>query len=206
MWRRVVGLVFWLLAAAWPVGGKILPEFLRSLLCDRIIQVLGSFLGTYGPSIALAGVGICLFWQSAGDKSKWTKKRGATENRVMPMHEVVSRVAARIGDDNSEKFWPTARRAIRQAALDGEIQIFGHKSEDTGRVNGTSWSLVSTPIPRTYWELADITETATYAGYADELMHSTREHQLSDGRFTNEKIAHYAKLTARYDEINEKWP
>jgi hypothetical protein len=77
--------------------------------------------------------------------------------------------AARITDDDASKFWPGARLAIRQAALDGKVQIYGHKSEETGNHNGTSWSLVSTEVPQGYWEFADITEVATSTEYANEL-------------------------------------
>lgn len=205
MLRRAGGLAFWLAAAAWPIGGKFLPEFLRSILYDRVINALGPLIGTYGPSIILVAVGFYLFsWSRTNNRP--LAKYSVARPETIPMHEVVARVVAKTHDDNSAKKWPDSRRAIRQAALDGEIQISGHKSEDTGGANGTSWSLVSTPIPKSYWELADITEVATYAGYADDLMHSTREHQLSDGRFTNEKISYYAKLTATRSEVEAKWP
>ena len=130
----------------------------------------------------------------------------STSSQLEPMYKVISYVASRISDNDVSKFWPVTRRAIRQAALDGRIQIYGHKSEDTGNSNATSWSLVDVPIPRAYWELADITEAATSSEYADELMHNTRPHQLSDGRFTQEKIEYYAKLMVKWGEVRQNWP
>ncbi len=134
------------------------------------------------------------------------KRSNDSPSRVVPMHEIVAHVVARIRDSDASKFWPGARRAIRQAALDGKIQIYGHKSEETGNSYATSWSLVSTVVPQGYWELADITEVATSAEHAEELMHHTRPHRLSDGRFTLQKIVYYAKLTAKWGEVIRKWP
>jgi hypothetical protein len=122
------------------------------------------------------------------------------------MYKVISHVAARIADSDTSKFWPNARLAIRQAALDGSIQIYGQKSEDTGNSDATSWSGGRIPIPQAYWELADITEAATSPAHANELMSNTRPHRLSDGRFTQEKIEYYTKLTAKWSDVRQKWP
>ena len=115
-------------------------------------------------------------------------------------------VARSIDDTDATKFWPEARRVIRQAALDGEVKICGHKSEDTGNDTATSWSLVSTAIPKAYWELADINSLATAITCADQFVGHTFPHRLSDGRFTQEKIAYYAKLTANWSEVKKMWP
>jgi hypothetical protein len=123
-----------------------------------------------------------------------------------PMHEVVAHVAERINDTDTAKFWPEVRRVIRQAALDGNILICGHKSEDTGNPTATSWSLVSTRVPQAYWEFADITVGATVKSSADRFGPHTLQHRLSDGRFTQEKIPYYAKLMANWSQIKEMWP
>jgi hypothetical protein len=59
----------------------------------------------------------------------WNKAKVVTDEELAiyphvtpqlePMHKVISHVAARIFDSDASKFWPSARRAIRQAALDG---------------------------------------------------------------------------------------
>jgi len=206
MWARFGGLIAFTAAAIWPIGRTMLPEFARSVIYDRLLSMLGPLFGTYGPSVVLIGIGLYLFWRSGHYSSRFRNATVATGSQTLPMHEVVARVAALITDNDPAKFWPATRRVIRQAALDGDVQIYGHKSEDTGGSFRTSWSLVTSPIPRTYWELADITEVATSAEHAEELMHNTRPHQLSDGRFTNEKIEYYAKLTAKRDDIRRKWP
>jgi hypothetical protein len=160
----------------------------------------GNWLG-----MALAAIGglavVFLLIAVAISVISWVRRKsraGVSLPDVVPMHMVVARVAARIPNKDASKFWPGARLAIRQAALNGEIQIYGHQSEDTGNSNATSWSLVSTPVPRDYWELAEITEIATSPEHGEELLHQTRPHRLSDGRFTLQKIAYYAKLTANW--------
>jgi hypothetical protein len=206
MWRRIGGLAAFAAAAAWPIGSRWLPEFVRSVIYDRVLFILGPGLGTYGPPAALVALGAYLFWLSGGKSWRLRPKETTASTQLAPMHEIVAHVAPRIPDTNASKCWPDARRAIRQAALKGDIQIYGHKSEDTGNPHATSWSLVSTPVPQTYWELADITPVATKPTVADELMHHTIQHQLSDGRFTQEQIAYYAKLTARWIDVKRKWP
>ena len=169
------------------------------------VYTLNPNLVEYGPSLAMAGLGSYLFWLSNG--KSWRVRGEASartgRRRVAPMHEVVAHVARSIDDTDAAKFWPEARRVIRQAALDGKIKICGHKSEDTGNDTATSWSLVSTAIPQTYWELADITAHATAMTCADQFLVHTFPHRLSDGRFTQEKIPYYAKLTANWREVKK---
>jgi hypothetical protein len=155
--------------------------------------------------VACLGVAGWGFWPVVSEAAKRLRgKNEAAADRLTPMHKVIEHVAGRIRDTNGSKFWPEARLAIRQAALDGHVQVYGHKSENTGNTGATSWSFVSTLIPRGYWELADLTETA-YAGYAEDFLPHTREHRLSDGRFTNEKIQYYAKTSANWSEVIKTW-
>ena len=149
MWNRIGGLAAFVVSAAWPIGSKWLPEFVRAVIYEPVLQMLGPVLGTYGPSAALASLGLFLFWLSGG-KRWWPASAIA---QFAPMHEIVAHVAARIADCNTADFWPIARHTIRQAALDGAVQIYGHKSEEAGNPNATSWSLVSSPIPRGYWDM-----------------------------------------------------
>jgi hypothetical protein len=68
----------------------------------------------------------------------------------------------------------------------------------------TLWSLVITAVPQAYWELAEIAVGATAITCADQFSVHTFPHRLSDGRFTNEKISYYAKLTANWSEVEKK--
>jgi hypothetical protein len=154
--------------------------------------------------VVVAGWG---FWPAVSETAgRLHGKGGSASDELAPMHKVVEHVADCISDKNKSKFWPEARRAIRQAALDGQIKIYGHKSEETGNPNATSWSLVRTPIPSSYWQFADIAVLATGAGFAEEFAVHTFPHQLSDGRFTNEKIPYYAKTSANWIGIIKIWP
>jgi hypothetical protein len=141
-------------------------------------------------------------WEKWGFGSRGT----ARSNRLAPMHRVVAHVAGRTSDKNQGQYWPDARRSIRQAALEGRIQVYGCKSEETDNPNATSWSFARTAVPPGYWELADITERATNENCADELGLHTFPHRLSDGRFTKERIAYYTKLFANWDEVKKAWP
>ena len=177
----ILGAVAYAIGLAWLLVPRFGPEFLKAFIYDRLLSTLNPSLVEYGPSLAMAGLGSYLFWLSNG--KIWRVGREASaragRRRVAPMHEIVTHVARSIDDADATKFWPEARRAIRQAALDGEIKICGHKSEDTGNDTATSWSLVSTAIPKAYWELADINSLATAITCADQLVGHTFPHRLS---------------------------
>ena len=206
--HRILGLLAYAIAAAWPIVLRFSPEFLRSFIYERLLSTLNPSLVDYGPSLGMVALGSYLFWLSNGKswRVRGDASPGAGPQRVAPMHEVVAHVAQRIDDRDNAKFWPKARRAIRQAALDGKIKICGHKSEETGNTTATSLSLVSTAVPQAYWELAEIAVGATAMTCADQFWVHTSPHRLSDGRFTNEKISYYAKLTANWSEVEKIWP
>ncbi len=157
--------------------------------------------------IACFGVAGWGFWPviSTPSNRTWGASRGAVD-RLAPMHEVIRHVAPRVNDVDASKFWPEARRAIRQAALDGRIEVYVCKSEETGNPSATSWSLVRTAIPSSYWQYADIAVLATDPAHADEFALHTFPHQLSDGRFTNEKIPYYAKSSVTWSGVTKTWP
>ena len=121
-----------------------------------------------------------------------------------PLWKAVEHVRGAINDRNSKDAYPAARTALRQAALDGHVRIFGHKSERPMGAGG-NYSLVSTPIPQIYWETADIGPLATDAQFADRFDCLTFPHQMSDGRFGKE-IELYAKCTVIWYEITKQWP
>lgn len=205
--NRIFGALAFFIAIAWSLVARFSPEFLRAFIYDRLLSRLDPIFVEYGPSVAMAALGSYLFWLSSGKSWRISGKASArTARRVAPMHEVVAHVARSIDDTDAAKFWPEARRVIRQAALDGRMKICGHKSEETGNATATSWSLVSTAIPQAYWELADINSLATAITCADQFVGHTFPHRLSDGRFTQEKIPYYAKLTANWSEVKKIWP
>ena len=119
-----------------------------------------------------------------------------------PMFKAVQHVSWRLDDRDAAKFWPGARLAIRQAALDKKITIRGHKSSEP--MKGSRWNAVETDIPSDYWETADIMPLAT-SPEGDELLTHTLPHKYSDGWY-GEKIYLYAKLRIKWPEIIEVWP
>jgi hypothetical protein len=201
-WRLVKSLLGWAQTSRWmfTTALSVLPSGVSGWW---IHQTGGSWLGS---ALAAVGAFVVVFLVTITIVFATVSFRDRNRSRLVPMHEIVAHVADRIADHDKAKLWPRARRTIRQAALDGQVQIYGHTCEDTENSNGTSWSLVSTPVPQKYWELADITEVATSPQYAEELMHHTRPHRLSDGRFTQQKIIYYAKLTAKARDVKRTWP
>jgi hypothetical protein len=204
----ILGALAFAIAVVWPVVTRFGPECLKAFVYERLSSTLNPIFVDYGPSVAMAALGSYLFWLSNG--KSW-RVRGeppaqAGRRRGAPMYEVVAHVARWIDDTDEAKFWPEARRVIRQAALDGKIKICGHKSEETGNATETSWSLVRTAVPQAYWELAEITVLATAISWADQFVVHTGPHRLSDGRFTQEKIPYFAKLTANWSEVKKIWP
>ena len=59
MWNRIGGLAAMVVSAVWPVGSKWLPEFVRAVIYEPVLHMLGPVLGTYGPSAALASLAAC---------------------------------------------------------------------------------------------------------------------------------------------------
>jgi hypothetical protein len=208
IYHRILAALAYAIGVAWPVVLHFGPDFLRALIYERLLSTLNPSLVDFGPSVAMAALGSYLFWLSNGKNWRVGGEASARAEprRVAPMHEIVAHVARWTDDTDTAKFWPEARRVIRQAALDGNIKIRGHKSEETGNVTETSWSLVSTAVPQAYWELAEITVGATVKTSADQFAVHTFPHRLSDGRFTQEKIPCYAKLTANWSEVKKIWP
>ena len=67
MSNRVTGLLAFILAALWTLFAKYGPEFIRSVLYDRIFDLVKSstisgILIDFGPSIVMAGIGFWFFY------------------------------------------------------------------------------------------------------------------------------------------------
>ncbi len=136
-------------------------------------------------------------------KFGWPLRRFAHAQKREPLWKAVEHVRNAISDRNDKEVFPAARTALRQAALDGHVHIYGHKSERLMGAGG-NYSLVSTLIPQAYWEAADIGPLATDAQFADRFDCMTFPHQMSDGRFGKE-IELYAKCTVIWREVVKQW-
>jgi hypothetical protein len=121
-----------------------------------------------------------------------------------PLWKALAHVRNAINDSDSKACYPAARAALRQAALDGAIHIYGHKS-DRPMGEGGNYSMVSTLIPQLYWETADIGPLATDAQFADRFDCLTFPHRMSAGKFGAE-INLYTKCTVIWDEVQKLWP
>jgi hypothetical protein len=119
-----------------------------------------------------------------------------------PVHKAVAHVASAIGDADASEYFPRARLEIRQAAFNGSVIIWGNKSAKK-MGGGLGRNAIASPIPKEYWETAEITHMATDP-LVDDHFH-TFPHRYTDGMF-GEEISLYAKLRMNWDEIVKRWP
>lgn len=121
----------------------------------------------------------------------------------MPIHQALAHVAMVIGDTDAAKYFPRARLAVRQAAFDGLITLCGNRSrKEMGA--GLGKNEVATPIPKEYWETAEITHMATDPAVDDHF--HTFPHRFTDGIFGGTNIFLYARLRTIRREILKQWP
>lgn len=127
---------------------------------------------------------------------------GSKEN-WRPIYLAVQHVAKVMDDNDEKRCWPTARHAIRQAALHKEIRIRGRQS--AGLMGKGGYSKVETEIPITYWEKADVGPIATSKDMASSDDCHTFPQQFSTGLYGEELIL-YAGLKVNWVEVTKKWP
>jgi hypothetical protein len=120
----------------------------------------------------------------------------------MPIHQAVAHVARVIEDTDTNGYFPRARLALRQAAFTGQIVICGKRSRNKMGA-GLGMNEVATPIPREYWETAEISHMATDPAVDDQF--HTFPHRFSDGVF-GEEIFRYASLRTNRGEVMRQWP
>ena len=119
-----------------------------------------------------------------------------------PIYEAVEYIAEQFEELASNECYPETRQKIRQAALNGNIRIWGRKSD---RIGGGRWSLVWTLIEPQYWEQAEIWQLATSKDLADsQSIHAYRE-RFDNGRYGDE-VYTYSELQVNWSEILKYWP
>ena len=129
--------------------------------------------------------------------------RAVTRSGREPIWKAVKHVAAVLHDTESNECYLAARTAIRQAALDGHLHVYGHKS-DQPMGTGGNYSTVSTLIPRAYWEKADLSAISTSEEFSNRFDCHTFPHKMSRGKFGAE-IELYAKCTVSWREVAKQW-
>ncbi|HVB18079.1 MAG TPA: hypothetical protein VNF04_16195 [Stellaceae bacterium] len=173
----------------------------------------------YGPPAALALVALWLLGARRLVDVPLSRFRGKTTARGVaptlarsggtPIYEIIAHVARRVGDADSEGFWPKARQVIREAALDKRLGLKGFRSEKEvlgGNDGMTAWHSVRSDVPNDYWINADISVLATSEEFSKRLGLNTFPQKLSNGKFTSEKIFLYAGLIGDWQEVQSLWP
>lgn len=110
------------------------------------------------------------------------------------------RIAARIGETNSADGFPEARRQLRQAALSGQVEVWGQQQIDPTAIADINrhrdvWS----PVPAGYWNDYKLSESASNRSQQDAP-------HTEDERQPNTMLGRYWNLKIHKNEINRRWP
>jgi len=120
-----------------------------------------------------------------------------------PIWHAVAHVRSVINDTDKENLYPETRKALRQAALNGEIKLRGRREIDA--VNSkTLFSDVSSDVPSEYWKTSVINAMATAeVGLGNS--HTNPETPYAWGPKGIYERNRYADLTADLQEVQRKW-
>lgn len=112
----------------------------RMIGAQAIFPVIGHVFGLFLFYGGLAVATFYLLW-------RWGLHyigRAVTRSGREPVWKAVMHVAAVLHDTESNESYPAARTAIRQAALDGHLHVYGHKSDQP---MGERWQLQHSKYP-----------------------------------------------------------
>jgi hypothetical protein len=123
----------------------------------------------------------------------------------VPIFKVLRHVAQVTGDSDSQKFYPSTRAAIRQAAING-LTIWGRKEI---ALIGQDFSDAITEIPKGYWDISTIGAMA-FAEHDDNMFKTVRHTNPESGsawgpRGYDEKKS-YSDLWLNKADVLKYWP
>lgn len=117
-----------------------------------------------------------------------------------PIHKAVDYVALRIDDSDSGESYPTARHALRTAAHEGRITLYG-KKKSKGKSDP---SRLRTVVPADYWDDQELTLYATASSHL-HWIHTGPE--LGNNKevigYSREQ---YWEVLVSMDEVRKEWP
>jgi hypothetical protein len=118
---------------------------------------------------------------------------------AMPIAKAVEHVRAVIGDTNDGNCYPEARRQIRQAALEGRVEIWGRRQIPLDHMKSPlAGSEVWTSIAPEHWEEYEL------SAYATDPMFANQPHtQPESWRGTN--LTRHWELKVREKQIRRIW-
>ena len=167
----------------------------------------GTALNILGVFFAILLIAIELWWKPVGRiiKKMQSKKQITTQKAEqpladMPIREAIEHIRAVIGDNDFDKScYLETRIAIRQAALDGKISIYGKRElEPPAQID--SCSEVYAKVDSDYWADHEINSMAV-----GELWENY-DHTNSENRNMNEYKNRYWNLRVNSQEIKDAWP
>ncbi len=115
---------------------------------------------------------------------------------------MIEHVSEVIGEKNDEEILPKTRHAIRTAALNGHLRLYGCISKE---VDKAAYSSVVTEIPKEYWKSAEINAMATLEFYYDTENPLTNREKYTDGTFGS-PIYFYQNIEAYWPDVLKEWP
>lgn len=192
-----------------------LGTWVTSRMSDDGAQLLFDYVVPYGPPIlllslgimALSGVGQNIHITASPPFFRKVKRKDAPATQSIqaenltryedPIHEAIEYVARRIGDNDASDFFDFTRKALRQAAISGEIKMRGRKELEgkEGYYDG-----VYTRIEPSYWENHVLNKLS--AGRSWESHAHTQAIVLERELHRNR----YWSVRVNMDEIRKRWP
>lgn len=115
-----------------------------------------------------------------------------------PIWDVISRLGQFLGEDEQADCFPETRKAMRQAALDGRILIFGKRELPAPRTGFCSdvWTL----IPPEYWQSHLLNPMAT------GVLWFGHDHTAAEVHSASVPKDRYWSLLLNPEEVYSKWP
>lgn len=142
------------------------------------------------------------FWNLASDWQKLQAQDPPPLPNIkpqpdMPIWRAVEYVASVIGDTGEQECFPSTLIAIRQAAADGRISLWGKAELETKRGHNSE---ISTPIPLEYWLGHRLNSMASGPAW------SHADHTWKEPYNPNEFQHRYYEVKANEYEIKKEWP
>ncbi|MEK6756217.1 MAG: hypothetical protein AABZ02_08710 [Bacteroidota bacterium] len=125
-------------------------------------------------------------------------------NDFRPIHEVIAHAARETSEVQGKEFYPLARIAVRQAAIDGSLRLRG-KRQISEPHSLLTFSSVHTDIPSSYWANSTINVLAAEAENA-ALYHTSPEAVWSWGKEGIYAKNYYAAIKADWTQVMALWP
>jgi hypothetical protein len=123
-----------------------------------------------------------------------------------PIFMAIQHIRERIGDTNSEKCWPAARLALRQAAYDKRVKMRSRKQlPENNPHTGSEYSEIFIDIDSDYWTNSDINALATSSDMQSHY-HVDPQTAFAWGKQGIYERNRYAELKINWTDVLRGWP